>query len=172
MVYARPRAQPQWSVTRDRGAGGEHLLGGAISWNCVMECRDPRIYLRVPVWEFFTGSKTGILHNKGDYPAPIDILLDVSGTTAGSFALQVSGANLTITIPAGGPKVMRYSCTKGGILTMDTGGVSDILRMDLLSSDANFNRPFALEGDNPYTITYSGPALTANTRLMYNEAFA
>jgi len=53
-VYARPRAQPTYRIRRDTGAGGQHLKGAAIEWAAELECKDPRIYLRTPVWEYFT----------------------------------------------------------------------------------------------------------------------
>lgn len=174
MLLARPRGLPAWNVRRDTGSGGEHLKGGAIAWNATLECKDPRVYLRTPVWEFFNeGNESGTLINKGDYPAPVDILLDVTGAGAGTFRLEMGGSILNITIPAGGPMVIRYSATLGGILTTQQGGLTDVLRMDLLAVDANANIPHALPGANPYVITTTGPTLNeANTRLMFNEAFA
>jgi hypothetical protein len=177
-MYARPRAQPVFRIRRDTGSGGQHNRGAAIEWAAELECKDPRIYLRTPVWEYFTASETGTLTNRGDYPAPIDVLLEVAAGTAynGQVRFQIGAADLTITVPtSANARILRYSATLGGILTVEENG-AEALRMDLLSTDSNANRLLARPGPNSYIITktnWSGPyVLTANTRMMFNEAFA
>ena len=177
MMLARPRAQPQFSLRRDTGSGGTDVGGGAIGWTSQLECKDPRIYVRNPVIEPFGWDESGTLTNRGDYPAPIDILIEIPATgtaTFGTCRLQVAGADLTITIPSSkNLRILRYSATLGGILTLQENSVVDVLRMDLLSANANAVRPMALSGANAYTITMSGTAApTGNTHLMFNEAFA
>jgi hypothetical protein len=44
--------------------------------------------------------------------------------------------------------------------------------MDLLTADSNLNRLLARPGANSYIVQRVGPTLGANTRMMYNEAFA
>jgi hypothetical protein len=95
-VFARPRAQPSFRIRRDTGSGGQHLKGGSVEWMAALECKDPRIYLREPVWKYFTVTESGTLDNRGDYPAPIDVLLEVTGTGAGSVRFQIGTADLTI----------------------------------------------------------------------------
>jgi hypothetical protein len=176
-MNARPRSQPSFSIRRDTGAGGSDYGGGAINWSAQLECKDPRIYVRPPVWEYFGASESGTLTNRGDYPAPVDVLIEVaaSGTAQGdTLRIQIGGADLTITIPASkNQRVFRYSATLGGILTLEENSVIDVLRMDLLSADSNANRLMALPGANTYVITKSSNApFTNNTRLMFSEAFA
>ena len=91
----------------------------------------------------------------------------------GSVRLQIGPADLTITVPSAAThRILRYSATLGGILTLEENSVES-LRMDLLSATSNANRPLASPGDNAYTITKTGSyVLTANTRMMFNEAFA
>jgi hypothetical protein len=175
-MYARPRGQPQFSLRRDSGSGGKDYGGAAIGWQASLECKDPRIYVRPPIWKFFQSAHSGVLTNRGDYPAPLDVLLEIaaSGTaTSGYVRVQIAGADLTINVPSSkNYRVLRYSASLGGILTLEEGGVIDLLRMDLLSADSNANRLFVLSGNNPYTIGRSSILLAADTRMMFSEAFA
>jgi len=174
-VFARPRAQAVYRIRRDTGAGGDHSKGGAIEWAAELEAKDPRIYLREQKWEYFTGSESGSLYNRGDYPAPIDVLIDVAAGSnpGGTIRFQIGTADLTITVPPStGGEVLRYSSTLGGILTL-TANSQEALRMDLLSLTSNANRLIARPGSNTYTIGRNGAfTLTAYTRMMFNEAFA
>ena len=179
-VYARPRAQPTFRIRRDTGAGGNHLKGGAIEWAADLECKDPRIYLRAPVWTYFNGSESGRLPNRGDYPAPVDILIDIAAGAAagGSIRFQIGMADLTITVPSSANhRILRYSASLGGILTLEENAV-EALRMDLLTLDSNANRPVVRPGGDDYiitktgTYTITGNSIDTGSRLMHNEAFA
>jgi len=178
-VFARPRAQPTYRIRRDTGAGGNHLKGGAIEWAADLECKDPRIYLRAPVWDYFNGSESLATPNRGDYPAPVDVMLIVSScTVAGTLRIQLGLADLTITVPVSAvQQIFRYSATLGGILTVEANAVES-LRMDLLTLDSNANRlvvpPGGTTGLLSKTGTYTivGNGIDTGSRLMYNEAFA
>jgi hypothetical protein len=178
-MYARPKGQPAFSVRRDAGSGGNHYKGGAIQWSCDLECKDPRIYLRQQQWVYFNGSKSGVLTNRGDYPAPLDILLIVAScTVAGTLRVQLGPADLTITVPVSAvQQIFRYSATLGGILTVEANTI-EALRMDLLSATSNANRLLVGSPSSSYTLTktgtytITGDGSTTGSRLMYNEAFA
>jgi hypothetical protein len=173
MMKARPRSQPTFSIRRDAGAGAQHLKGGAVGWSAQLECADPRIYLREPVWEYFTGDETGTFVNRGDYPAPIDILLDVTTSSGGTLRLTVATSDVTITVPASGVRqIFRYSATLK-VLTLETNTI-EVLRMDLLTLGINSTHAVALPGTNEYTLDKTGTYTIngATSRMMYNEAFA
>jgi hypothetical protein len=176
VMYARPRAQPQFKIRRDTGSQANGPLtfkGSGIGWSGLLECKDPRIYLRDPHWEYFVGSESGTLPNRGDYPAPADVLLDVAaGAALGTVTIKIGTTTAIIHVAASASaQVYRYSSTHK-VLTVETNSV-EVLRMDLLELEENGVHLLVPPGNEPYTITKVGTfTLTANTRLMYNEAFA
>jgi hypothetical protein len=180
---ARPVGQPQFTIRRDTGAlagggmqGDSNLgeKGGALTWRATLECKDPRMYVRPDIWLPFTGAKTGQpIQNRGDYPAPLDVLLGVTSSGAASgLAFDVGGATLTIMLPSLTNAVVRYS-GQLKVLTVDTGGI-DTLRMDLMSLGTNQQHPKVPPGTSTYNIRIlgTGLVLAAGTRLMYSESFA
>jgi hypothetical protein len=176
-MFARPRAQPQFSVRRDAGSQGEHLSGNAIAWSSQLECADPRLYLRDEQWEHFVGSEMGSLHNRGDYPAYVDVLLDVQGPcNSGSIRIEMGGSDVTIKVPASTPaQVIRYSASLGVVTVSTAGGAGEVLRMDLLVREQHSPQLMLPPGVVPYTITKATAGTTTftpNTRMMFHEAFA
>ena len=175
----RPTGQPQFSIRRDAGAFANRTameLGAGIAWQATLECKDPRMYVRPDTWVPFTTSKTGQpIVNRGDYPAPLDILLGITTSPASSrFELDVGGSTVKITTNGMSNAVVRYS-GELKVLTVDTGG-TDVLRMDLLDLGTAQTHPKVLAKPNQtYTIRLIGSPgwlLAAGTRLMYSESFA
>jgi len=180
---ARPVGQPQFSIRRDMGAfagggmqGGSNAgeKGGAVQWRGTLECKDPRMYVRPEVWLPFTTAQTGVpIINRGDYPAPLDVLLGVTSSAAGSkVEIDVGGSNMVIALGALTNAVVRYSGTLK-VLTLQTTGI-DTLRMDMLSFNNNTTHPKVQPRDGEvYNIRLIGAiTLAAGTRLMYSESFA
>lgn len=179
----RPVGQPQFSIRRDMGAfagGGMQPgsnageKGGAVNWRATLECKDPRMYVRPDVWLPFTGNVTGApIINRGDYPAPLDVLLGVTSSAAGSkVEIDVGGSNMVIALGALTNAVVRYS-GELKVLTVQTTGI-DTLRMDMLSFNNDTTHPKVSPRDGEiYNIRLVGAVtLAAGTRLMYSESFA
>jgi len=179
---ARPVGQPQFSIRRDMGAfagggmqGGSNAgeKGGAVTWRATLECKDPRMYVRPEIWVPFTAGGAGLdITNRGDYPAPLDVLLGVTSSGAGGkFQIDVGGSSLIIALPSLVNAVVRYSGSLK-VLTVQTTGI-DTLRMDLLSLGTSQQHPKVPPGTSEYNITLTTPlVLAAGTRLMYSESFA
>jgi hypothetical protein len=178
---ARPVGQPQFSIRRDMGAfagggmdgGNAGEKGGAVSWRATLECKDPRMYVRPDVWIPFTTAKTGQpVVNRGDYPAPLDILLGINSSAAnGRFEVDIGGSNMVIDLPSLTNAVVRYS-GQLKVLTVETGGI-ETLRMDLLKFNNNTTHPKVQPGSGVYNIRFFfTSSVAAGTRLMYSESFA
>jgi hypothetical protein len=182
-LFARPRAQPEFTIKRDSGSQSHGTRkGNAIAWSASLECKDPRIYLRDPTGlpytgvEYFTTGETGVLRNRGDYPAPLDVLLDVAAGASGTCTcrFEVGGGDMTITIPASSnAQLIRYSSVLK-VLTVEVNSV-EVLRMDLMKVEVGSTHLFVPPSppDAPYHISRVGSyTLGSQTRMMYNEAFA
>lgn len=184
---ARPVGQPQFSVRRDQGAlagGGMQYgngpdasnageKGGAVTWRATLECKDPRMYVRPDIWLPFTTGGSGLpIRNRGDYPAPLDVLLGVTSSNAtGKIQIDVGGASLIFTLGVMTSAVLRYS-GQLKVLTVQTGG-TDTLRMDLMALGTSQTHPKVPPGDSTYNITITPTVVLAvGTRLMYSESFA
>lgn len=174
----RPIGQPQFTVRRDTGSfnGEGSGRGGAIMWRANLQCADPRMYVRPDIWVPFTSAKTGQpIINRGDYPAPLDVLLGVTSSAAGSsIQIDVGGSNMTITLGALTNAVVRYSGSLKVLTLQLSGATTDSLRMDMLSFRNNTTHPKVLPLDGQvYNIRlYGTMVLATGTRLMYSESFA
>jgi hypothetical protein len=178
---ARPVGQPQFTVRRDTGGfsnGSNQEGGGALMWRATLECKDPRMYLRPDTWVTFTAPATGVaIVNRGDYPAPLDILMAVTSSGPSSYVeIDVGGSNMTIKLPNLDNSVVRYS-SELKVLTVQTpSDLTDVLRRDLLDFRNDTTHPFVPPQDGQtFTIRRYGselPVLGTGTRLMFSEAFA
>jgi hypothetical protein len=179
---ARPIGQPQFSIRRDMGAfagggmdgGNAGEKGGAVAWRATLECKDPRMYVRPDVWKPFTSVVTGApIVNRGDYPAPLDVLLGITSSgPSGRVEIDVGGSNMVIALPSLTNAVVRYS-GQLKVLTVETGGI-ETLRMDLLSFNNDTTHPKVQPKDGEvYNVRWYGSVVpAAGTRLMYSESFA
>jgi hypothetical protein len=158
----------RYTILRDNIGGTDDEYAGAISWEATFMARDPRFYADQYASEAFTGSESGTLVNRGDFPTNINIIL-ATNSSSGSVFFSVGGSLMNITVPAStGSRTFRY---KGDdrILTVEEAGVEQ-LRMDLLSLNSH---PQLTPGSSAYSITKSGSVtLSAGTMLWYWEAFA
>jgi hypothetical protein len=175
---ARPLGQPQFSIRRDTGAfnGEGSGRGGAITWRASLMCADPRMYVRPDIWVPFTGPVTGApIVNRGDYPAPLDILLGIASSPAGGYLqIDVGGSNMNIGLNALTNAVVRYSGTLKVLTLQLSGANTDTLRMDMLSFLNNTTHPkVQAQPSMVYNVRLSsGVVLASGTRLMYSESFA
>jgi hypothetical protein len=194
---ARPIGQPQFTVRRDTGAfagggmqggtgpGASNLgeKGGGIAWRTTFECKDPRMYVRPQVWVNFTGNTPATnISNRGDYPAPLDVLLGVTSSGAdSSIEIDIGGGTIIIKLPSLVNAVVRYSGELKVLTVQSSGSSTDVLRMDLLSFGSEKTHPKVPPNDlwppivaNTYAVRMKGAAavLSAGTRMMYSESFA
>ena len=95
-------------------------------------------------------SGAGNFENKGNYPTPLNVLLNiVAGSAAGSFHVVAGGSDFTITIPANAAaQIIRYS-SYHKVLSLEVAGV-ETLRMDLLSFAANQTHPLVPVGTSAF----------------------
>jgi hypothetical protein len=183
---ARPVGQPTLQFRRDGGAnaGAGQDFGMAATWTAQLECKDPRLYVRPDTWLYWNTAVTGVtILNRGDYPAPLDILLVINSAPADSrVEIDVGGSN--VTIKTGGlavDTIVRYSGTLK-VLTVDNaaGGTFDVLRMDLFALRNNTTHPKVNPSNDAIypgagkfsTRLYNGLTLKSTTRFMYSESFA
>jgi len=185
---ARPLGQPSFQLRRDAGVAPGALGdngGMAVQWQAQLECKDPRLHVRPDTWVQWTVASSGVLvmRNRGDYPAPLDILLIVNTAPAGSYIeVDVGGSSMRITVGGlAANTIVRYSGEKK-VLTIDnaSGGTADVLRMDLFTLLANKTYPQVMPsdddkypGDGKANIRFYGaPTFKVGTRFMYSESFA
>jgi hypothetical protein len=190
-LRARPMSQPQFTIRRDGGSaagtGGDNK-GGGIVWRSTLECKDPRMYVRPQQWvEFSAGTPSGgsPLTNRGDYPAPVDIVL-VTGqasVAASKVEIDIGKSNMTILMDTVGPPVthfpagtiFRYSSGLNVLTVQTPTDTIDVLRMDLLQWRNNTTKPFIPPGDSTFAVRLTSMTLAAglgNSRLMFSESFA
>lgn len=174
-VLARPLAQPATTFLSD-AHGGDDAEPLSLRWTAAVDCRDPRVYAYDPTIYNMAGltSDSGDLLNKGDYAAPLNVLLNVAPLAAqGTIHIVGAGSDLTITVPAsvGVAQVIRYSAEKK-VLTREVNG-SEVLRMDLLSFAANKTHPLVLRGSTPYSWSRTGSvSLQTGSRIWHWDAWA
>ena len=164
----RVRSQPRrWS----------HGKGGASSGGPRWSARTRACTCGPDIWVPFTGRRHQASHcvNRGDYPAPLDVLLGVTSVAAGSkVEIDVGGSNMTITLGA--------LTNAGRALLGRTEGAdppdwwcqdrhacawtcSASATHDPSQGPARQQRLQHPRGTGPST-------LSAGTRLMYSESFA
>jgi hypothetical protein len=191
---ARPVGQPSFSIRRDMGAmpgalGGAG--GGAIQWRASLECKDPRMYVRPDKLIYWHTNQTGVvLRNRGDYPAPVDVLLILGAASSGTSKvdIDIGNANLTIALGSLGPPasgfpsgtIIRYSSELKVLTVQIPGDETDTLRMDLLSFRNNTTHPLLPPGNSSFSTVLTAVTLTgtgsgsagSGTRFIYSESFA
>ena len=160
----RPVGQPQFTVRRDTGAfnGEGSGRGGAVTWRATLLCADPRMYVRPDIWVPFTGPQTGLpLVNRGDYPAPVDILLGITSAAANArVEIDIGGSNLSILFATAisAPATVRYSGTLKVLTLQPSGASTDTLRMDMLAFRNNTTHPKVPPGTSLWNARMYGRA--------------
>jgi hypothetical protein len=183
-INVRPAASPQFTINRDRLVGFDKRPQ-AIPWRAALLARDPRVYVSpaqtIPLNTNFPITAQAI--NRGDYEAPLNILL-VTGSTAppaGTFRLQGFGVDMTIKIEAKANTVYRWRGDDRTLMTQSSlsPNSAEALRMDLVTFVGKNKAPKVPAEINPsqrpfstqFTATCTVP-LAAGSRLFWNEAFA
>lgn len=191
-LYAnvRPMASPELRVNRDR-SGGRPTLGSGFPFQVVFDAKDPRLYIAPEVMADYTDNTTGQAGNwvnRGDYPAPLNVLLITAPHSAkdGQFTLVAGGSTMNIILAKSvNQSIYRYDGTLK-ILTVEENAI-EVLRMDLLVFPAENthpliqpNPPVPAGSSSPWSIstvitvdaTHQVVPLLANSRMWFNEAYA
>lgn len=177
VLYCRPSMQPEHDIEK-AALGEEDGDGYVVPFTLRLEAKDPRFYAPTLVEEFISGtSGIGDILNRGNYPAPLNMLLHMPASVAGEvdFTFTGFGTSMDVVIPAGAnDRTVRIdSINKVVTLTVDE---VETLRMDLVSFYADNSWPKVLptaEGDSPagYSWSASDP-LDVVSRFFLQEAWA
>lgn len=171
-VRVRPSRQVIFAIRRDQ-IGGEGSLG--IQWQAQLDARDPRVYAQAEVdvseWPRLRNG-SGSVCNRGDYPAPLNILIYVPGSQAlATFNLQIAGSNMHIKSPdSSAAQVIRYRGVDK-VLTVQEGP-NENLRMDLLWFTGGTTHPLIQPGDNAYQYQSPDVDIHPETHMWFWESWA
>lgn len=177
MIRVRPARILQWSLNRDQVGGAD--MGNSLRWQALLDARDPRIYAFAEkdytAWVGRTGTETPApsFFNRGDYPGPLNILLQApAGAAASVLTLNIAGTTMLLSMPthASQVQVLRYDGTDK-VVRLTIGAVTS-LRMDLLSFPAGKTHPLITPGSNPFTYSRSGAAIGAGSHMWFWESWA
>ncbi len=185
-IRVRPLSGLSYDVVRDRvGTVKGADKGGSISWTVNLEAKDPRVYVDPPVFIEFTNGATsgaGDLPNRGDYPAPMNIMLVVAPQAKpGFFTFTGGGSIMKIDIPLSAEtQIIRYNGTLK-VLTIETSA-GELLAMKYLHFLSETTHPLVPPDDlGTYTwttvwsgggVVYQTIPLATGSRIFYSEAFA
>lgn len=160
----RPTALPQFEIIRDRLGQPKPHEGLSLQWQAMVEAKDPRIYLDPAIYTYFypmsNTSGSGTFVNRGDYPAPLQALLEITAHadqrywhfTGGGTVLTISLPPTTVT------QVFRYDGYLK-VLTV-TENSKEYLRMDLLDTTAEITHPLIKPGTTTWSWTRNTTAGT------------
>lgn len=179
-IYCRPMATPSFSILRD-ATGGAEDRGGSVPWQAMLEAKDPRVYVNeeseVDIVALAT-SGAGSFNNRGDYPAPLNILLVVNAHAGtGRFDFTGAGAVLRIILPASDNTIVYRYDGQLKVLTTEENGEEN-LRMDLLVHLSETTHPLVQPGSSAWTWastatgSYVSVPMQTNSRFWFQEAFA
>ena len=168
----RPLATPAVDILRD-AIGGQDDLGTGISWASTLEAKDPRIYVfpdkEVNIYAFSGVTSSGTFHNRGDYPAPLNMMLVVPAFTPAAFHFTGGGSSMYIDVPTSSvQQAYRYDGYLR-VLTVETNGV-EVLRMDQLRFVNETTHPMIQPGHSAWS--FEGPALAPGSRMFWSEAYS
>lgn len=169
-VLAMPRAF-QAIFNRDQ-LGGSDADSLAIPWQATFICKDPTLQGASPQDYSLanTATNAGNLQNRGNYIAPLDMLVEV-GSASGTLACTIGDSNFTITVPGStGNRIIRFK-GEDKILTVEEDSV-EVTRMDLLTFNGGTTWPFIDPGTAAYSITKSGITIVAGSHFWFYERYA
>lgn len=160
-------------IQRD-SIGGDDLDSLAIPWQATLTCVNPAIMGEAPQdYAFTTGgthTDSGTLVNRGDYHAPLHMLIGVNNAS-GSIVVSAGGANFTITLPAStGARVIRYNGTDK-YLTVEENNI-EALRMSLLTFQNATTHPLVPGGESAYSVAFTGVTVAADSHMWFWEQYA
>lgn len=176
-IYLRPDIQPDHTI--EFGAiGGRQADGYVVPFSVRLQAKDPRFYHTALIEEFISGtSGSGTLLHRGNYPSPLNILLQVPAaqSSSGVFTFTGMGTNMQVDIPAGAQdRTLRIDATKK-VVTL-TVNSTETLRMDLIEFLAGTTwpkMPPIPDGDSPAGYDWSSTrSLAVQSRLFFREAWA
>jgi hypothetical protein len=178
VLYARPSTQPEHDIEFG-SIGGRESDGFVVPFTARLEAKDPRFYNPEDIEEFISGtSGSGTLQNRGNYPAPLNILLHILSTssTSGVFTLTGMHTNMEVAIPAlAQDRTIRIDSVNK-VVTYATATAPEALRMDLIEFNAGTTWPFVSptpEGDSPEGYDWASTrSLASQSRLFFAEAWA
>jgi hypothetical protein len=173
-IRARPLSQPSFIVDEQHSQGFDDY-GLRMPYTAALWAKDPLIYVRPLTKVLMSGTTgSGIYTNRGDYPAPLNLLLFVDDPDEVVFKFTGCGSGFTVTIPASGkPRLVRLDSTlKVCTMQIDT---NEVLHMDLVDFDSGFTWPRVLPSpatQNGYSWTTTGGPLLDGSEAHIEEAFA
>lgn len=178
MLNVRPADLPGRAFDADKANTGP-ADPYTLNWEAVLEAVDPRIYAYD--WTeviLTTGSNPSVgatnWTNKGNYPAPINFLLNVAANAGASakFHFEGGGSNLDIAIPVeGSAQVLRYDSARK-FLSQEING-TEVSRLDLLTLNAQTTHPLVPRGTSSYQYAVTGNAtIQTGSRFWFYEAWA
>lgn len=173
-LRVRPMRALEFTIRRD-SVGGEDTRGMAMPWSATLEAKDPRVYAQDQTdyagWVGRTNG-AGTWVNRGDYPAPLNILLyQPAGAAQSTLSLAIGGSNMQIITPANASKAqtLRYDGTKK-VLTLQIDQTVS-LRMDLLRFTSGLTHPLVPSGTVDFTYA-RGVAIPVNSHMWFWESWA
>lgn len=175
VIYARPAMQPSYAIAMAAMLGRTED-GYSVPFDARLQAKDPRFYLYDDIEVFCAGSgETGTLVNRGNYPAPLNFVLQATAgqTAERTYNFIGMGTSMSVTIPAGTQeRIVRVDSIKK-VVTL-TVGQNETLRMDLISFSADTTWPKVPptpEGDSPAGFEWTCSPDISNSRFFYNEAW-
>lgn len=173
-INARPVAQPSFVLVRD-SSGGAAGRGGSLPYVVTVECIDPRVYgdpMAYTVLADGSTSGSGNFTNRGDYPAPLNLAIDMpAARQAGQVDFTAGLSTARIIIPDSTADQLFLLDGYKKVLTVLSNDV-EVLRMDLLSFLAEGSFPLIQPGTSAYSYSSTGPAMGPASRAWYYEAWA
>jgi hypothetical protein len=172
MVKALPRGIQHVTQRDDLGGDDDDPL--AIPWQATFICRDPGIYAASAVnidIEAAAAPATvaGTWSNRGNYLGKFNALLVVDAA-AGTIAATVGDSVFTVTVPAStGSRTIRIKDDK--VITFEESSV-ETLQMSSIAFSGDTTWPLIDPGDTPYSITFTGCAPQAGSRMWFYEQYA
>ena len=177
VIYVRPAMQPDYEIDLS-AISGIATAGYSLPFSVLLEAIDPRFYSPVQAEQALSGyGATGGLTNRGNYPAPLNFIIVMPASAAGSYVFTWAGvgSSFTVAIPAGSiERTIRVDSIEK-VVTLEQNAV-ETLRMDLVTFSGNSTYPkvpLTPEGESAAGFTWScnGPLDGAKARLWYNEAW-
>jgi hypothetical protein len=178
-LRCRPAAQPEHDI-QFNAINGDDDSGFVVPFVLRLEAKDPRFYGVTDIMSIFDTSAghTGVaIRNRGNYPAPVNLVLGYDASAAKKFTLigLGGGANLEVTIPAGpDPRTVLVDGV-AKVVTLNIG-TTETLRMDLIKFNNSTTWPRIQptpqgSDDLLFDWTFDG-TLAAGSRLFFREAWA
>jgi hypothetical protein len=170
-ILALPRAVSA-PIARD-SVGGDEEDSLALTWSATFIARDPRIYGEVEQdYELVgAGTHTGDLINRGNYYAPLNMLM-VVGSAAGSIEVTAGTTHFTLTVPAStGNRTIRI---KGDdrIVTVQEGVLAEATQMGMIAFAGQNTWGLVPPGTSDYTVQYTTVSGLNGSHMWFWEAYA